>query len=90
MLAVGLAAAVVANVTSRFNPRLRRKVGNMANRAHRVDSKAVAGANIASRFNPRVRRRVGNMANRADSKAVARVRVKERKAKLPQLRLRGN
>ncbi len=86
-MAVGLAAA--ANVTSRFNPKVSRKGDSTANRAHRVDSKAVAGANIASRFNPRVRRRVGNMANRAN-KAAARVRVKERKAKLPQLRLRSN
>jgi len=49
-----------------------------------------AVASIASKFNPRVRRRVDNMANRADSKAAARVRVKERKAKLPQVRLPGN
>ena len=92
MLAVGLAAAG-ANVASSFNPRVSRKAdstANRANRADRVDSKAVAVANVTSRFNPRLRRKVGNMANRADSKAVARVRVKERKAKLPQLRLRGN
>ena len=95
MLAVGLAAAG-ANVASSFNPRVSRKAdstanrANRANRADRVDSKAVAVANVTSRFNPRLRRKVGNMANRADSKAVARVRVKERKAKLPQLHLRGN
>src|SRR5437763_2412168 len=44
-------------------------------------------ANVASEFNLKVRRRVDNMASRADNR-VARVRV--RKAKLPQLRLRGN
>ena len=82
-------AEVVANVASKFNLRVSRKGDSTANRAHRVDSKAVAGANIASRFNPRVRRRAGNMANRAN-KAAARVRVKERKAKLPQLPLPDN
>src|SRR5204862_4193185 len=52
-----------------------------------------AAANITSTFNPRVPRRVvDNMANRADSKAAnreGRVKVRERKAKLPQLRLRS-
>src|SRR5437899_10420522 len=50
----------------------------------------LAAANVASKFNLRHRRNRGdNMASRAD-KSVARVRVRERKAKLPQLRLRGN
>src|SRR5438045_8504809 len=46
-------------------------------------------ANVASKFNLKVRRRVDNMASRADNR-VAKVRVREGKAKLPQLRLRGN
>ena len=46
-------------------------------------------ANVASKFNPRVRRREDNMASRVDNKA-ARVKARERKGKLPQLRLRGN
>jgi hypothetical protein len=47
-------------------------------------------ASVASKFNLRLRRhRVDNMASRADNR-VARVKVRERKAKLPQLRLRGN
>jgi hypothetical protein len=50
----------------------------------------VAAANVASKFNLRLRRhRVDNMASRADNR-VARERVRERKGKLPQLRLRGN
>ena len=47
-------------------------------------------ASVASKFNLRLRRRrVDNMASRADNR-VARVKVREKKAKLPQLRLRGN
>src|SRR5256885_17214828 len=47
----------------------------------------VVVASVASKFNLRLRRhRVDNMASRADNR-VARVRV--RKAKRPQLRLRG-
>jgi hypothetical protein len=46
-------------------------------------------ASVASKFNLKVRRRVDNMASRAGNR-VARVKVRERKAKLPQLRLRGN
>jgi hypothetical protein len=87
MSAAGL-VAVVANVAS-FNPKVSHKGDSTANRADRVDSKAVAVANIASRFSPRVHRRVHNMTNRAESRA-ARVRVKERKGKRPQLHLRSN
>jgi hypothetical protein len=47
-------------------------------------------ASVARKFNLRVRRhRVDNMASRADNR-VARVKVRERKGRLPQLRLRGN
>src|SRR5437868_3681830 len=50
----------------------------------------LAAANVVSKFNLKVRRhRVDNMASGAGNR-VARVRVRERKGKLPQLRLRGN
>jgi hypothetical protein len=50
----------------------------------------LAAVNVASKFNLKVRRhRVDNMASGAGNR-VARVKVRERKAKLPQLRLRGN
>jgi hypothetical protein len=50
----------------------------------------VVEAKVASKFNLRLRRhRVDNMASRAGNR-VARVKVRERKGKLPQLRLRGN
>jgi hypothetical protein len=49
----------------------------------------LAAVNVASKFNLKVRRRVGNMASRAGNR-VARVKVRERKGKLPQLPLRGN
>src|SRR4029077_1941832 len=52
----------------------------------------VVVASVASKFNLRLRRhRVDNMASRAGNR-VARVKVRERerKGKLPQLRLRGN
>src|SRR5437588_9441799 len=52
-------------------------------------ARLAVAANVASKFNLKVRRRVDNMASRADN-TVVRVRVRERKAKLPQLRLRGN
>src|SRR5205807_10635092 len=56
----------------------------------RISEAVVAVANVASRFNLGVSRKVNNMANRADNKPAARVRAKERKAKLRQLHLRGN
>jgi hypothetical protein len=80
--AVHLAAVAMANVTSTFNPRLRRRVDNTANKGA-----VLVVANIASRLNRRFRHRV---ANRADSRAAARVKIRERKAKLPQLHHRSN
>jgi hypothetical protein len=49
----------------------------------------LAAVNVASKLNLKVRRRVGNIASRVGNR-VARVKVRERKGKLPQLRLRGN
>ena len=57
---------------------------------------AVAGlmaavASVTSKFNLRPSNRVDNMASRAgDRVARVKVRERERKGKLPQLRLRGN
>jgi hypothetical protein len=70
----------VANIKGTAN----KKACSPGRRMSRV-GRAEVVANVGSKFNLRDRRRGDNMANRADSKAVARVRVKEKKAKLPQL-----
>ena len=75
-------------------PKAENKKGTATTKASPGRRMSVAGllaaVNVASKFNLRLRRhRVDNMASRADNR-VARVKVRERKGKLPQLRLRGN
>src|SRR5438309_6322384 len=81
--------------TTKTIPRAENIKGTATTKTFSLDRRMSAAglvvvASVASKFNLRLRRhRVDNMASRADNR-VARVRVRVRKAKRPQLRLRGN